>query len=136
MSGTAKTRLWCKWGGGFAALAVSWNVALAFDDANFCAQMKQAAERGRSDIGTMLDKITRVDGIGVLCGSRVVTFYKFINVPPSAFRDGWKERKQKQWDAIYCTDPAWLPAVKAGWAISTTVTFLEGTRIYIEAKCE
>lgn len=136
MSSTANTRLWWRAAGSFAALAVSCTVALAFDDAKFCVEMKQAAERSRSDIGTMLDLVTRMDGIGVLCGTRTITFYKFINVAPSAFRDGWKERKQKQWDAIYCADPAWRQAVKAGWAISSTVTFVEGTRIYLEAQCE
>jgi hypothetical protein len=109
--------------------------AFAFDEAAFCAEMKQAAERRRADIGTMLDQVTRMDGIAVLCGMRIVTFYKFLNIGPNALRDGWKERKQKQWDAIYCTNAAWLDAIRSGWTVSAVETFVEGTRIYIDAKC-
>jgi hypothetical protein len=116
-------------------LATFPNPVSAFDDAAFCAEMKRAAERGRADIGTMLDQATRMDGIAVLCGTRVIAFYKFLNVAPSALREGWKERKQKQWDGIYCTDPAWLKAIQSGWTVSTVATFIEGTRVWIEAKC-
>jgi hypothetical protein len=83
----------------------------------------------------MLDKVTRMDGIAVLCGTRVVAFYKFLNVAPSALREGWRERKQKQWNDVYCTDPLWLDAIRGGWTVSTIATFVEGTRIYIDANC-
>jgi len=109
--------------------------ALAFDEAAFCTSMKDFAEKAKADEGIMLDQFTRSDGLAVLCGVRTITFYKFITVAPGLLRDGWNERKQAQWNEMFCKDAAWLPAIQAGWRVSQAVTFVDGTRIYVEVRC-
>jgi hypothetical protein len=109
--------------------------ASPFDHSAFCVEMKGFAEKARADAGTMLDPITRSDGMAVLCESRVVTFYRYMTVAPTALRDGWKARKQSQWNDIYCKDAAWLPVIQAGWTVAIAITFVDGTRVFMEAKC-
>jgi hypothetical protein len=117
-----------------AALSV-FPAAAAHNETEFCATLKHYAEKSRADIGTMLDGVTRFDGMAVLCGLRRVVYYHFLTIAPIALRDGWKERKQKQWNEIYCQTPVFLEAIEAGWVIMDTITLVDGTRIYLETKC-
>jgi hypothetical protein len=109
--------------------------ASAFDEVVFCTTMKDFAEKAKADEGTMLDEFTRFDGMAVLCGVRMITFYKFIKVAPEAMRDGWNDRKQALWNEMFCKDAAWLSAIQAGWRVSQTVTFVDGAPFYNEARC-
>lgn len=118
------------------AMLVAPSASWAFDDAQFCREMQRFVERANQDRGVMLDQFTRNDGVVALCGTRVVDYKKFILAPTTALRGGWKERKRTQWNEIYCANPFYAPAIKAGWIISTTTTFVDGTRFVLTAECE
>ncbi|SRR6266404_6924656 len=106
-----------------------------FADKEFCDPMRQFADKANKDAGSMLDSITRNDGMAVLCSSKIVDFKKFLNVDDSSFRDGWVQRKQQQWNEIYCKDNYWLKAIAAGWTVAQTMTFVNGKRYWMKAEC-
>jgi hypothetical protein len=39
----------------------------------------------------MLGTVTRNDGMSVLCETKIIDFEKFLNIDPSALRDGWRQ---------------------------------------------
>jgi hypothetical protein len=51
-------------------------------------------------------------------------------------RTGWQQRKQEQWNNIYCGNPVFRPAIAAGWQIINTVTLLDGKRFQQVAECK
>ena len=66
----------------------------------------------------------------------VVDFKKQLDISFSQFKAGWQDRKQAQWNQIYCVDnPSFAQAVASGWTISTTTTDVDGKRHYMQAKC-
>jgi hypothetical protein len=64
-----------------------------------------------------VDAGTRVDAHVVTCRSKTYHVDKFINQPVSEMREGWRGRKEAQWDEMICH---WNmgPLVKGGWRIS------------------
>jgi hypothetical protein len=116
-------------------LALNALNASAFDHQSFCKNLREFAVTSNQDAGSMLDAVTRHDGMAVLCNAKIVDFKKFILVNVSEFRDGWRERKQFQWNNTYCTNEAFRPAIDAGWTIASTVTFKDGSRYFLKAVC-
>jgi hypothetical protein len=105
-----------------------------YNNKQFCTLMKNLASDVNKDGPSWVDSYTRSDGMAVLCATKMVDIKKFIKVRPSDFRLGWQERKQRQWNAIYCKQPT-LNAVRNGWLIQTTLTFIDGYQFRIHAKC-
>jgi len=68
---------------------------------DFCVALEQFADKANKDAGSMLDTITRNDGMSVLRETKIIDFKKLLNIDPSALRDGWQQRKQQQWNDIY-----------------------------------
>lgn len=107
----------------------------AFDEAAFCAAAKDAAQKMNQESPMMVDNLTRQDGMAVVCAARMVDFKKSILVKQSDFREGWLERKQAQWNELYCPNEIMGPAIRAGWTVQMTLTFASGERYRISAKC-
>lgn len=109
-------------------------IAAGFDDAVFCSEAEAFKEKGEVDVGKMVDKFTRNDGMAVLCGIKTIEFKKFLFANESEMRVGWQERKAAQWDAIYC-EGANLEAIKNGWTIATSFIAKDGKRFWHAATC-
>lgn len=75
-------------------------------DAEFCSIMRQVAASVAPDLPRMVDAVTRVDGVSVFCGLRTYATNKFIMMDMSTMREGWRARKQEQWNQIICTNAA------------------------------
>lgn len=109
--------------------------ANAFDEAVFCATLKQVAKKTNAEGPVMLDAFTRLDGVSVLCATRIVDFKKFVTQPTPSLREGWENRKQDQWNSIYCDDPSTREAIANGWTIAQTTIFVDGSRHWMKAIC-
>ncbi len=109
--------------------------AAEFSDKEFCKAMTDLMTNINKDAGQMVDATTRNDGGAVLCNSKIVDYKKFLKAPSTAMREGWKERKNAQWNEIYCKGP-FLDAIRNGWTISTTLTTIDGDRTWIKANCK
>jgi hypothetical protein len=105
-----------------------------FNDKAFCDVIKQFAEKANKDTGSMLDPVTRSDGMAVMCETKIVDFKKFLIVDDSNLRDGWLQ-KQQQWNDIYCKDNGWSKAIANGWTVTQTLTSVNGKRYSIKAEC-
>jgi hypothetical protein len=100
----------------------------AGDDVEICSVFKEIAARLNAEAPTMTDAITRLDGMAVICAFKRVAQKDFVNVPVSAFRQGWQARKQAQWDAIVCRNASWREAIASGWTVTDTMTFQDGSQ--------
>jgi hypothetical protein len=120
----------------FTTLAIAEEASAQFSDEDSCVALKRFADKANKDAGSMLDRVTRNDGMSVLCETKIIDFNKFLNIDPSALRDGWQERKQQQWNDIYCHDEYWSKAISAGWTVAQTMTFANGKRYWMTAECK
>jgi hypothetical protein len=126
-----------------SVVAVGWCLIFAhplgaqqFTDGQFCDWMKEIAAKSNKDAGAKVDAMTTNLGMAVLCNMKVIDFKKRLDVPMSNLAAGWEERKQSQWNEIYCNNIAFAQAIAAGWTISLTLTSVDGKRHYMEAKCK
>ena len=117
------------------ALIFSGSVlANGFSHKKVCADFKKLAEEANLEGPAWVDSYTRSDGMGVICAVKLVDFKKFVKASPDQFRAGWKERKQKQWNALYCKPPT-QELINNGWAIQHTLTFIDGYQHRMIAEC-
>ena len=120
------------------AACLTWPLPLQaqpFTDALFCQAMQEIATQRNKDAGTKVDAVTTDLGIAVLCNMKVVDFKKRIDLAFSQMDPGWQDRKQSQWNRIYCNNPGFAKAIANGWRISSTTTDTEGKRHHMEANC-
>ena len=104
-------------------------------DAEFCKTMRAIVDTTMTELPKMVDRITRTDGMTVLCGLRTVATNKSFLVPLSQFRDGWQARKQEQWNRLTCDDNLFGPMARKGWRFALNLTFISGERFILDAKC-
>ena len=104
-------------------------------DKQACALFEKVAADIQPELPKMVDKTTRLDGVVVICSMRIFQNNKFINVPVSSFREGWKKRKQAQWNEMNCSNRAFLPLVRRGWRLVQALTFISGERYIMDTKC-
>lgn len=104
-------------------------------DAEFCAMGDRLAKSLQPELPKMVDSSTRIDGIVALCAVRTLTWNKTLMAVPSDMRDGWQGRKQAQWNAIVCGNTAFAPMYRRGWTFTQNLTFQDGTRVVMDAKC-
>ena len=105
-------------------------------DAESCQKLGQIADNIQPELPKMVDKITRVDGVSVICSLKTFSYNKFLNVELKKFREGWLARKQGQWDQVNCENEAFKPLIDRGWRFVQNFTFLSGERFAIVAKCD
>jgi hypothetical protein len=96
--------------------------AQQFPDALFCQVMEETAAKSNKDTGSKVDAVATHMGIAVLCNMKVVDFKKHIDVPFGSFEAGWEDRRQAQWNQIYCNNLGFSQAIANGWRISATKT--------------
>jgi hypothetical protein len=105
-------------------------------DAEACDKLSAMAADIMFELPKMVDTSTRSDGLVVLCTTRTVNYSFFIGVTEAEFREGWKDRKQAQWNEQFCAQPQLNSLVRRGWRFRSTITFLSGERHYLTATCD
>jgi hypothetical protein len=114
-----------------AGLAAGGTCAFAFDDAQFCAVVKELMRAVAADVGTWTDRQTRNDGVDIGCDTKVVHFKRYSNTPASALGEGWRERQAENWESAYCKRSIWREAVDNGWVVSATVTTVTAEKLWL-----
>jgi len=110
--------------------------ALSFDEDEFCIAVTDAARRMNARKGRWLDRSTRYDGVLVDCEAKTLEAKRFLNADPDSMREGWKTRKELEWNYAYCSDERWRKAIDAGWNIISTLTFRSNDQLSFVAECE
>ena len=108
---------------------------LAFDDATFCIAMKEYAAEANKDVGSLVDRLARDDGVSVLCHEKVVSFNKSLVAEASQMRDGWQAHQQSQWNQAYCSS-FFSEAIKKGWQFTLTLTTVDGQKLSFQTECK
>jgi len=115
-----------------AVLAVATSdSARSFDNSQFCLAVREITRSAEGDVGTWPDRVTRNDGVEIICDEKLVHFKRYFSAPASALRDDWKERKAEEWEGAYCKRPLWREAVDNGWIVSATLTTSTGKRLWL-----
>jgi hypothetical protein len=123
---------------GLAAIQAAPTITITqtpIDDKQACAILTKIASDVQAELPKMLDSYTRLDGVVVLCLLRTSAQNKFVSAPASELREGWLERKQKQWSKIHCENEAFRPMIDRGWRFVSNITLLSGERFVLDAKC-
>jgi hypothetical protein len=110
--------------------------ALAFEQGEFCVAVTDIARRMNARRGKWLDRSTRHDGVVVDCELKTLEAKRFLNADPDAMREGWKTRKEGEWNSAYCNDEPWREPIENGWSIISTLTFQTGDQVSFVAQCE
>jgi hypothetical protein len=103
-------------------------------DAEICATGHNVAASFMADAPVMVDTITRADGMSVMCGLKAVTWNKTVLVLSSSFRDGWRARKQAQFNEIICGNDLFREMQRRGWRFTQNMTFPDGERVIMDAE--
>ena len=109
--------------------------ALPFDQDEFCAAVTDIAHRMNARKGRWLDRSTRHDGVELDCEAKTLEVKRYLNADPDDMRQGWEARKEREWNARYCSDEAWREAIDNGWSIISTLTFRTGDQVSFVAEC-
>jgi hypothetical protein len=104
-------------------------------DAEFCATGREAVARSQVDLPLMIDAMTRLDGFSIMCGLRTVAWNKTVLADVSQMREGWRARKQRQWNEAICSNEEFNPAQRRGWRFVQNLVFRDGTRVILDAAC-
>ena len=123
----------------FVTAAVSSMVpspARAFDDADFCAAVKQFAIAAEKDVGLWVDRVTRNGGMSFSCERKLVEFKRFTYAPSASMNGAWKERKAAEWSASECGSQVWGDAIRNRWKIVLSVTSADGGQVRFTAQCD
>ena len=110
--------------------------ALAFDDGDFCAAVKQLAAAADGDIGVWLDRKTRSAGMVVACDRKTVTFRRFTYTPTAGMDATWKERTAAEWNGTQCASRLWAQAIRNDWKVALSVTAFDGGNVSLDATCK
>jgi hypothetical protein len=116
----------------FIALAGATGArAQSFDNTQFCLAVREITRYAQGDVGTWTDRVTRNDGVEVVCERKLVHFKRYFKAPSGALRDTWKETRTQDWESTYCQRPIWRQAVDNGWIVSATVTTSTGEKLWL-----
>jgi hypothetical protein len=116
-------------------LALAPLPALPFDQDEFCIAVTDIAHRMNARKGRWLDRATRLDGVELDCEAKTFEANRFVNADPDDMRQGWEERKEREWNDRYCNDEAWREAIDNGWSIISTLTFRTEEQVSFVADC-
>lgn len=104
-------------------------------DREFCAAGRKIVDAAQADLPIRIDPITTTTGMAIICGLRSFTVSQMIHADQADMRDGWRDRKQDQYNKIVCSNEAFLPAFQRGWRFTQSITFKSGERHILEASC-
>jgi len=89
-------------------------------DAAFCKMLTVSAVKTNAEKGSMVDSVTRNEGMEVSCDKKSVAFKKSLTVHASQLEAGWLANAEKRHDEGMCSIEDWAYAVKTGWSIVVT----------------
>lgn len=118
------------------APTITVKTVVGWTDSQACSALGKIAKDMQPELPVMVDKITRVDGVAVLCSLRTNVINKTLLVDASKLREGWLTRKQAQWNDINCKNSAFRPLIDRGWRFTQNMTFISGERFILDAKCD
>ena len=101
-----------------------------------CRSLTKLVDSMQPELPKMVDAATRLDGVAVMCSVKMFNMNKFINAPMSSLREGWRDRKQAQWNQTICEDDDLRPLVWDGWSVQQRLTFVSGEMVVMKAECE
>jgi len=105
-------------------------------DAAFCKMLTNSAVKVNAEKGSMVDSITRNEGMEVSCDKKSVAFKKSLTVNASQMNDGWQARTDKRHNEGLCKLEDWAFAIKTGWTVSMPLTTRDGKTFTLTAKCD
>jgi hypothetical protein len=105
-------------------------------DAAFCKMLTDGAVKVNAEKGSMVDLVTRNEGVIVSCNTKSVEFKKSLTVNASELKDGWQAFHEKRHNEGLCKLEDWAFAVKTGWSVSMPFTTLDGKTFTLIAKCD
>jgi hypothetical protein len=109
--------------------------ALAIDDHDFCVVAKRVAAASKQDVGNWTDRVTRNAGMVVACDKKRVEFLRFTYEPSSEMTAEWAARKTADWSAAHCASLVWREAIRSGWKVVLSVTFVDRRHVELIAQC-
>lgn len=115
-------------------ITVQQTVVMSDNDA--CQTLGKLADGMQDELPKMVDKVTRLEGVAVICSLRSYVVNKTVLTNRSEFREGWFARKQTQWNQLNCGNEAFRPLIDRGWRFAQNMTFLSGERFTLDAKCQ
>ncbi len=110
--------------------------SLAFDDAAFCKMLTENLADANATKGTVVDSITREDGMELSCDQKSVAYKRIITIDAAQMKPGWQAYEQKRYRAAMCRLEPWASAIVSGWTVSMPVTTRDGQRFILTAKCQ
>jgi hypothetical protein len=103
-------------------------------DAERCETMRALAGQIRSNLPMMFDATSRTETIEVDCRRRRVVWSNSGVIPVGPPREGWRARKQSDWNAAICRDPVWKWMRIRGWRFLQAQASQGGERIIFDAE--
>lgn len=107
----------------------------AFDDAAFCAEMRDIAAARNAEIETAIDKVTTTGETVVACPEKRVVSNLRIGTGKGDLKDDAARVLQADWDDNFCPDEHFRDAVKNGWKLTARLTFADGQTHNLTAVC-
>jgi hypothetical protein len=72
--------------------------------------------------------------MSVACKFKLIEYKKFVKGRTAELVSDWQERKQMQWDQVFCQGLTLL-AIRNGWTITAVTTFVDGEQHRMTARC-
>ncbi len=117
-------------------LLVAATPSFAFDDAAFCKMLTESLAEANATKGTVLDLITREDGMALSCDQKSVAYKRVITIGAAQMKPGWQAYEQQRYRKAMCKLEPWSSAIVSGWSVSMPVTTRDGQRFILTAKCQ
>ncbi len=105
-------------------------------DAGFCKMLTNNVAKVNAAKGSMVDSITRNEGIELSCDKKSVAFKKSLTVNASQLPEGWLASADERHNKGLCVLEDWKFAIKTGWTISMPITTRDGQNFTLTAKCD
>lgn len=102
----------------------------------YCRLFEKVRDNLAIRVGLQVDRLTRFDGIEVMCDHKAIVFRQNVGLPSGEIGGDWLARRQKHWSKTYCRrHPTFTGAMRAGWTISTVMHLADGQALRFDAAC-
>ncbi len=100
----------------------------------FVITQKFLSAKVMAELPMMVDRVTRVDGMAVLCAARTVVWSKFVLGDLTAMAPGWRGDLQHDWNDSMCGNSLYAAMIRKGWHFTQNLTFRSGEHFAVEAS--